>query len=288
MKKLLLTAIIMLLMTTLGLVNIQAQTYENVLKADSTSWISWHRELEFTMKDLAYVKNVNGINYLYFAFEFYDPGYFYPNLVGTLRESDGQLWITYTNDPGNEYLLMDMNLEVGDEFVFDTFNYTGTVVETRYENGRKIIVFDRPSYNWYREPIMFIEGVGRNIMSWEQYGDWDYSYQSCKFDGEELAYSTPNTHFRDCEIITDDIAENWGDKQGIEVYPNPAQNAVSIAFPDGAGCQSVEIYALDGRLVQSQNSNCETVDISNLESGVYILKTRMGDSQEFYTKVVKE
>ena len=52
--------------------------------------------------------------------------------------------------------------------------------------------------------------------------------------------------------------------------------------------QSVEIYAIDGRLLKSQNSNCETVDISNLESGVYILKMRMGDSQEFYTKVVKE
>jgi len=71
-------------------------------------------------------------------------------------------------------------------------------------------------------------------------------------------------------------------------YPNPAQNTVSIAFPDGAVCQSVEIYAIDGRLLKSQISNCDTVDISNLESGVYILKTRMGNSHEFYTKVVKE
>ena len=280
--------VLLLLLLTIVFGNLQAQTYENVLKADSTSWISWHRELEYTMKDLAYVKNVNGINYLYFAFAFDDPGFFYPNLVGTLRESDGQLWITYTNDSGNEYLIMDMNLEVGDEFVFDSFNYTGTVVETRYENGRKIIVFDRPSYNWYREPIMFIEGVGRNIMSWEQYGDWDYSYQSCKYDSQELVYSTQNTHFRDCEIITDYTDEHFGGNQGIEVYPNPAQNTVSITFSDGIDCQSVEIYAIDGRLLKSQSSNCETVNISSLESGVYVMKVRSGDGQEFYTRVRKE
>ncbi len=268
--------------------NLQAQTYENVLKADSTSWISWHRELEYTMKDLAYVKNVNGINYLYFAFAFDDPGFFYPNLVGTLRESDGQLWITYTNDPGNEYLIMDMNLEVGDEFVFDSFNYTGTVVETRYENGRKIIVFDRPSYNWYREPIMFIEGVGRNIMSWEQYGDWDYSYQSCKYDSQELVYSTQNTHFRDCEIITDYTDEHLVGNQDIEVYPNPAQNTVSITFSDGIDCQSVEIYALDGRMLKSQISNLETVDVSKLNAGIYILKVNMADGSEFTERIVKE
>ncbi len=268
--------------------NLQAQTYENVLKADSTSWISWHRELEYTMKDLAYVKNIYGINYLYFTFAFDYPGLSYPFLVGTLRETDGQLWITYADDPNNEYLIMDMNLEVGDEFVFNPYNYTGTVVETRYENGRKIIVFDRPSYNWYREPIMFIEGVGRNIMSWEQYGDWDYSYQSCKYDSQELVYSTQNTHFRDCEIITDYTDEHLVGNQDIEVYPNPAQNTVSITFSDGIDCQSVEIYALDGRMLKSQISNLETVDVSKLNAGIYILKVNMADGREFTERIVKE
>lgn len=280
--------VLLLLLITLVFGNLQAQTYENVLKADSTSWISWHRELEYTMKDLAYVKNIYGINYLYFTFAFDYPGLSYPFLVGTLRETDGQLWITYADDPNNEYLIMDMNLEVGDEFVFNPYNYTGTVVETRYENGRKIIVFDRPSYNWYQEPIMFIEGIGCNIMSWEQNGGWDYSYQSCKFDGQELAYSTPNTHFRDCEIITDDTEDNMVDNQEVEVYPNPAQNTVNITFSYSIGCQSVEIYAIDGRLVKQHGFNPGTIDVSGLNSGVYVMKVRSGDGQEFYTRVRKE
>ncbi|MBR6092789.1 MAG: T9SS type A sorting domain-containing protein [Bacteroidales bacterium] len=280
--------VLLMLLITLVFGNLQAQTYENVLKADSTSWISWHRELEYTMKDLAYVKNINGINYLYFTFAFDYPGLSYLFLVGTLRETDGQLWITYADDPNNEYLIMDMNLEVGDEFVFNPYNYTGTVVETRYENGRKIIVFDRPSYNWYQEPIMFIEGIGCNIMSWEQNGGWDYSYQSCKFDGQELAYSTPNTHFRDCEIITDDTEDNMVDNQEVEVYPNPTNGVINLSFAEGTECRSVEIHAIDGRLLKSQSSDLETVDMSGLEPGIYIIKVRLSDGREHTERVVRE
>lgn len=275
--------VLLLLLITLVFGNLQAQTYENVLKADSTSWISWHRELEYTMKDLAYVKNIYGINYLYFTFAFDYPGLSYPFLVGTLRETDGQLWITYADDPNNEYLIMDMNLEVGDEFVFNPYNYTGTVVETRYENGRKIIVFDRPSYNWYQEPIMFIEGIGCNIMSWEQNGGWDYSYQSCKFDGQELAYSTPNTHFRDCEIITDDTEDNMVDNQEVEVYPNPAKTEVVISINKNEKLFDIKIFNVNGTMVKSMTSNREkiVIPINDLSSGTYIIKVTTIE-QELY------
>ncbi|MBQ7532979.1 MAG: T9SS type A sorting domain-containing protein [Bacteroidales bacterium] len=40
-------------------------------------------------------------------------------------------------------------------------------------------------------------------------------------------------------------------------------------------------------MLKSQNSNCETVDISSLESGVYILKVTMADGREFTERIVK-
>ena len=52
--------------------------------------------------------------------------------------------------------------------------------------------------------------------------------------------------------------------------------------------QSVEIYAVDGRLLKSQISNFETVDISSLESGIYIIKVRLTDGMEYSERVVKE
>lgn len=75
---------------------------------------------------------------------------------------------------------------------------------------------------------------------------------------------------------------------GISVYPNPARNIVNIAFSDDIDCQSVEIYTIDGRLLQSKSSNFETVDISDLNSGVYILKVNMADGREFTERIVKE
>ncbi len=71
-------------------------------------------------------------------------------------------------------------------------------------------------------------------------------------------------------------------------YPNPAKNTVNITFSDDTDCQSVEIYAIDGRLVKSQISNFETVDVSKLNAGVYILKVNMADGREFTERIVKE
>ena len=52
--------------------------------------------------------------------------------------------------------------------------------------------------------------------------------------------------------------------------------------------QSVEIYAIDGRLVKQHGFNPGTIDVSGLNSGVYVMKVMSGDGQEFYTRVVKE
>ncbi|MBR6438273.1 MAG: T9SS type A sorting domain-containing protein [Bacteroidales bacterium] len=74
-------------------------------------------------------------------------------------------------------------------------------------------------------------------------------------------------------------------------YPNPAKDKIYIEFSPDVNCQSVEIYTLDGRMVETchgaslQNN---TIDISNLNSGVYLMKIRMADGKEFSEKIVKE
>ncbi len=74
-------------------------------------------------------------------------------------------------------------------------------------------------------------------------------------------------------------------------YPNPAKDIVYIEFSPDVDCQSVEIYTLDGRMVETchgaslQNN---AIDISNLNSGVYIMKIRMADGKEFTERIIKE
>ena len=74
-------------------------------------------------------------------------------------------------------------------------------------------------------------------------------------------------------------------------YPNPAKDIVYIEFSPDVNCKSVEIYTLDGRMVETchgaslQNN---AIDISNLNSGVYLMEIRMSDSSEFTERIVKE
>ena len=74
-------------------------------------------------------------------------------------------------------------------------------------------------------------------------------------------------------------------------YPNPAKDIVYIEFSPDVDCQSVEIYTLDGRMVETchgaslQNN---AIDISNLNSGFYIMKIRMANGKEFTERIIKE
>ena len=71
-------------------------------------------------------------------------------------------------------------------------------------------------------------------------------------------------------------------------YPNPAKDNLYLEFSPDVNCQSVEIYDLDGKMIESKNFNCETIGISNLNSGVYLMKIRMADGKEFSERIIKE
>ena len=64
----------------------------------------------------------------------------------------------------------------------------------------------------------------------------------------------------------DDIAEVL--ENGVTVYPNPSHGALNIV--SDKEIISVEVVDLSGRTVESFNSN--TIDISHLNSGLYLLK----------------
>ena len=75
----------------------------------------------------------------------------------------------------------------------------------------------------------------------------------------------------------------------ISVYPNPAQDHVKLEFSDGSDCQSIEIYSIDGRLVDTRHGTSlqnNTIDISSLNAGMYVMKIRMADGNEYEEKII--
>ena len=261
-------ALLLLLLMAAGAV--KGQDYEKILKSDSTSWITCHLELETKEEGHAFVNKRDSL--LYYAQYGYPDYYYY--CVGRMREDDGRLWITYSEHPSEEILLMDMNLEEGEDFLVTPY-HVARVVETSYENGRKVIVFDYISPDWGGEPLKFIEGVGRNYMVFGWYGNIDWDYQSCKYDGDELVYSTANPLFDGCRIDNTSIEELSNEDETVEVYPNPASDEVSIRF----SCLQetpIEIIVLDlfGKVVKSipVMSNVASLTVSDLRKGVYGIK----------------
>ncbi|MBQ2187294.1 MAG: T9SS type A sorting domain-containing protein, partial [Bacteroidales bacterium] len=87
----------------------------------------------------------------------------------------------------------------------------------------------------------------------------------------------------------DAIAENAEQTvKPYHCYPNPTSDRIFIDISPDVECAQVDIYTLDGRLLHSQSSNFETVDMSNLEPGIYIIKVRLADGREFTERIVKE
>ncbi|MCR9173988.1 MAG: T9SS type A sorting domain-containing protein [bacterium] len=72
----------------------------------------------------------------------------------------------------------------------------------------------------------------------------------------------------------------------ISVYPNPAENVLNVVSPDGSG--SFDLTQMNGQLIRSGEleGQIQTIDVSTLTSGVYLLvvKTSGGTHIEKFVK----
>lgn len=60
-------------------------------------------------------------------------------------------------------------------------------------------------------------------------------------------------------------------KVGIRIYPNPANDVVKI---EGAGISMVQVTDLNGKVVQSLPGNINSIDVSDLQKGIYTISVR--------------
>ena len=61
----------------------------------------------------------------------------------------------------------------------------------------------------------------------------------------------------------------------VSVFPNPANNSITVSYPEAAANAQVQITTVDGKTISAQTiavgSNQTQLDISYLSSGTYIL-----------------
>jgi hypothetical protein len=75
----------------------------------------------------------------------------------------------------------------------------------------------------------------------------------------------------------------------VKVYPNPTSDYVKIEVYHSY--QHIAVYSIDGRLLfETQDATAQpaTINVANLKSGVYIIKVKLTDGNDYVAKIVKE
>ena len=88
------------------------------------------------------------------------------------------------------------------------------------------------------------------------------------------------------EYVTTD--EHIADENPFTLYPNPVKDQLTLRFDDGTEPESVEFYDLAGRLVGTKPNHLESIDMSAMPSGVYMLRITMKDGTRYHEKILKE
>lgn len=188
----------------------------------------------------------------------------------------------------NEYLLFDFSLVVGDtlndcvyEFIGannDNFPSWGIVdsikVTEKFGKDRTILYAYGVPY-WggltiYSE-VLLMEGVGL-----EYYGIFH----------EPLSYLVDFCEggMESCQLIssTNSIESN----KEATIFPNPTKGVCQITM-DGEEIKSIRLYSAMGLLI-SESKRTNTVDLSNLQTGIYYLKISLEKGERIIKRVVKE
>ena len=225
---------------------------------------------------------------------------------------NGQLF-RYVEELNKEFLICDMSLNVGDTFTLpgDDYYYyreagaTTVVDSVAYINGKKVIYFSGidgymsnfGSYFYMKDDyyqqyfhLTFIEDVGPIYGPFGYVGgygnEWYLGVLLCVEKDDTLAYITSpklgcfqyGTSIKESEI------------NPIRLYPNPVYDQLQIEFNEAIIADGV-IRIIDpiGQIVYTKqiNSSKETISVSHLFSGVYVVQYTTSDNKIFQSKFIK-
>lgn len=90
----------------------------------------------------------------------------------------------------------------------------------------------------------------------------------------------------DNDYVNPNVAIHYinGQEYNLKIYPNPTNNILNI---DGVNPEQIYLYNIEGKLAMPAISNANSLDISKLPSGLYILDMIV-DGQHLREKIIKQ
>ncbi|MFN2260547.1 MAG: T9SS type A sorting domain-containing protein [Psychroflexus sp.] len=282
--------------------------YESIFGENETNWnyyvntlgddpIQVVGDIIFILSDELYTNTTTGETYRVFDGGYVDedsnefiilaPEFYY------LREdtSTGKVWLFQPQYSENEEILViDMNLEVGDDFDFLTAEgtQTTTVTNVYYQNNLKHIVFDysediEVGDEIISQDLVFIEGVGSSL------GYLNYAFRKhlvCSEKDDNSTFENDETAFDGFCVLSMLNSTSFENSLNIYVYPNPAENKLFIKSKNQNNL-TLEIFNLEGKSVlQNKLDNKRELNVSSLNSGIYLVKIKNENNKTSTQKLI--
>jgi len=127
---------------------------------------------------------------------------------------------------------------------------------------------------------LYLSGYYNGLMDVDPSSSINNITSNGNFDGYIIKWqTTPNS------------INNILNTENVKLYPNPVNNIVNIVFdkiPNGD--IELELFDISGRFIKKQiinNQQFSTLDISNLDIGVYVLKIKSKSNQSKSFRIIK-
>lgn len=136
------------------------------------------------------------------------------------------------------------------------------------------IIADRKTYAYdYDTPIeeVIMPSDPEGDYSWETFANRPLAYAWETADANGNLVYICDYNFGYCEV--QGVNSLISDLQEMLIFPNPTNGVVRISQKN---VEKVEVLDMNGRTVLQQEQNCNTIDLSNLSSGLYIMKAYDG------------
>jgi len=212
------------------------------------------------------------------------------------REENGKIFVLKY---GDEYILMDFNVEAGETFSIEQPNGGGWTNNFLVISVDSIELVDgsqrkRVGLGCYEEDVVWyywVEGIGSLTQNLDLYHcalDVPHDPILCFYHNGELIFSDDN--YDECWITTSvtDIQA-----QGINIYPNPTTDFLTIEFGDPPTQDIMfTVYDYTGKLIRNfQHSGFQShyrIEVSDFSPGFYYLSWEQNGIPYSYRFVVGE
>lgn len=109
------------------------------------------------------------------------------------------------------------------------------------------------------------------------------TWEPLNFNDGDVLYELVVDIVGTCEALSVQELDNLNK---MVVYPNPTSGIVN--FTSASPVHTVDVFSIDGKSIKSVKTSGQQIDLSGLNSGVYILRTKSVDGKTAVQKVIKK